>query len=99
MRAGRAIATTEDVRKAMQESVIPADTKLQLALVNGKKPKVEPLRPCPGPAMPLAAPEKESAGCQSRELPTTRGSADLDAIGTLPGTRQRAGIEAVLTGH
>jgi histone H3/H4 len=37
MRAGRATATTDDVRKAMQESVIPADSKLQRALENGRK--------------------------------------------------------------
>lgn len=33
----RDMATTADIKKAMQESVIPADTKLQLALERGKK--------------------------------------------------------------
>jgi hypothetical protein len=37
MRAGRAAATTDDVRKAMRESVIPADKKLQMALEVGRK--------------------------------------------------------------
>jgi hypothetical protein len=36
MKAGRNAATADDVRRAMQESVIPADTKLQSALAAGK---------------------------------------------------------------
>ena len=36
-RNNRAAATTEDVKMAMQESIVPADTKLHLALANGKK--------------------------------------------------------------
>jgi hypothetical protein len=40
MRSGRNAATTEDVRKAMQESVIPADTKLQHALQTGKPGRI-----------------------------------------------------------
>jgi histone H3/H4 len=45
MRAGRATATTADVRKAMQESVIPADTKLQRALENGRTGKLRKMTP------------------------------------------------------
>jgi hypothetical protein len=37
-RAGRKEATTDDVRRAMQESVIPADSKLVLALESAGKP-------------------------------------------------------------
>jgi hypothetical protein len=39
MRAGRKEATTADVRKAMQESVIPADSKLLRALEAGRNSK------------------------------------------------------------
>ena len=39
MRDSRDSATAGDVRKAMQESVIPADTKLHIALETGKRPK------------------------------------------------------------
>lgn len=39
MRAGRTEATTADVRKAMQESVIPADAKLLRALETGRNTK------------------------------------------------------------
>jgi len=45
MQAGRASATAEDVRKAMQESVIPADTKLFRALENGRRGKFGQLLP------------------------------------------------------
>lgn len=39
MKDGRAGATTADVRKAMQESVIPSDNKLVMALEAGRKTK------------------------------------------------------------
>jgi hypothetical protein len=39
MRDGRTDATTDDVRKAMQESVIPADAKLLRALETGRNSK------------------------------------------------------------
>jgi hypothetical protein len=57
----RATATTQDVRKAMQESVIPADTKLHCALEAGRKDKSrkimpEPVRIAPEP---VAASEPE----------------------------------------
>ena len=41
-RAGRREATTDDVRKAMSESVMPADKKLQTALETGRKAKLAP---------------------------------------------------------
>ena len=41
-RDGRQDATEEDVRKAMNESVIPADAKLQRALESGRKAKLAP---------------------------------------------------------
>ena len=46
-RSGRKTVTVEDVRKAMQESVIPADTKLQIALSAGKKARTHRLDPEP----------------------------------------------------
>jgi len=45
VQARRAAATAEDVRKAMQESVIPADTKLFRALENGRRGKSDKLIP------------------------------------------------------
>lgn len=50
MQADRAAATTADVRRAMQESVIPADTKLHLALAataTGKLAKLKPVAALP----------------------------------------------------
>lgn len=45
MREGRVVATANDVRKAMQESVIPADTKLFRALERGRNGKADKLLP------------------------------------------------------
>jgi hypothetical protein len=47
MRAGRSSAITDDVRKAMQESVIPADTKLHRALESGRKARPAKLTSAP----------------------------------------------------
>jgi len=68
----RAVATTEDVRKAMQESVIPADTKLHCALESGKRAKSrkitpEPVRIAPEPMAvsesdPVTMPERGNLG-------------------------------------
>jgi hypothetical protein len=49
-RAGRAAATTDDVRQAMQESVIPADTKLHRALEAGRKGRSARMAPVPATA-------------------------------------------------
>jgi hypothetical protein len=54
MRDGRHEATTADVRKAMQESVIPADSKLLRALQAGRNAKQTRL-PAPALALPAAA--------------------------------------------
>ena len=51
---GRDVATAGDVRRAMKESVVPADTKLLFALESGagaKLPKIKP-SPVPEPASP-----------------------------------------------
>jgi histone H3/H4 len=80
MRAGRATATTDDVRKAMQESVIPADTKLQCALENGRTGKHGKMTPAP--AQPARLPESllpsenESENFQS---PRGRGNQTVSA--------------------
>ena len=55
----RSEATTDDVRKAMQESVIPADAKLHRALAasaKGKQPKI-----LPSPLLPPARNESSAA--------------------------------------
>ena len=66
-RNGREAATTDDVRKAMQESVIPSDSKLQIALATGKKSK--DIR------VPASAPEianSDAAQDSQLEAPTLR---------------------------
>ena len=68
MRAGRNTATTDDVRKAMQESVIPADTKLHRALESGRKAR--PAKQTFAAAMP-PAPER-LAQRDSEDLSHTR---------------------------
>jgi hypothetical protein len=45
MQARRSVATADDVRKAMQESIIPADTKLFQALERGRNGKLDKLVP------------------------------------------------------
>lgn len=70
MRAGRKSATSEDVRKAMQESVIPADTKLHKALASGKTSKT------------LVSTEPAIADAGKKILPT-RQRAGLAESGTL----------------
>jgi hypothetical protein len=89
-REGRDTATTDDVRKAMQGSIIPADTKLQRALESVRKGKSR-MTPAAG-EIPIA--------------PEANGDTDLDEIlpdfarGNLsaPGSRIRAGAEAPLIG-
>ena len=92
MRDGRDTATTEDVRQAMQESVIPADTKLQSALAAGKKSKAAAMAAIPSPSPDLEA-ELDSL---PRTSPRPRADADLDQVQTEPLPRNRRGIEAVL---
>jgi len=53
--AGRAEATANDVRRAMQESVIPADTKLHRALESVGKGKLAKI--LPAPVMPITSTE------------------------------------------
>jgi histone H3/H4 len=84
MRAGRATATTDDVRKAMQESVIPADTKLHRALDASGKGK--PGKMPPAPVSPQAEMEPMPAPDSEEFLPA---HSRLAPIAT--GSRQRAG--------
>ena len=91
-RAGRVTATTDDVRHAMQESVIPADTKLQRALESGRKGKTR-MTPAVGETeIPFG--------------PAPHGESDPDGIFpdrtrenlSVTGSRIRAGAEASLIG-
>ena len=93
MRAGRDTATTEDVRKAMQESVIPADTKLHLALAAsaGKKSK-----PIPAP-MEAAAEDAESSEDSSPGATTPRRGSSPAQPGDIAPFPVRGNLEAVLT--
>jgi hypothetical protein len=97
MRAGRTVATTEDVRKAMQESVIPADTKLHMALATSKKSKAEPMMPLPESEPPMARVRDASADISSGTLPTRR-SADPGALEAIPRARQPENFKAHLIG-
>lgn len=51
-RAGRNESTPDDVRKAMQESFIPSDTKMKVALEAGKTGKTPRIKPTPVQPMP-----------------------------------------------
>ncbi|MGA2244323.1 MAG: ATP-binding protein [Verrucomicrobiota bacterium] len=97
MRAGREAATTDDVRKAMQESVIPADTKLHLALASGKKAKAESITPMPAPGMAQDRPQDDSDGTEAA-TPAGRRRADLDALGAPARARADVDFEAHLIG-
>jgi hypothetical protein len=90
MRAGRATATTEDVRKAMQESVIPADTKLHCALDANSKGRLHKMAPVP--ALPLAAVEPLPTPEVAEEIPPA--NSRLATIAT--GQRPRVGNPASL---
>lgn len=92
MQAGRSETTTGDVRKAMQESVIPADAKLHRALTAGEKSK----RLAPMVATPIQTPlsrtetilaDTNAAPSRSRPQPV------LEA----PGGHRRHEFEASLT--
>ena len=97
MRDGRDVANAVDVRRAMQESVIPADTKLQSALATGKKSKATadvPPAVYPASATGLDA-GQDSLPSVSRlrsESPPAR-----VAVESLPAVR--GDIKAVLAGH
>ena len=100
MKSGRDKAITDDVRKAMKESVIPADSKLQRALESGRKGRLS--RMLPTSALLTTedqAPEIETPGMQglSDKADTEE---NLPASPRLPalvsGTRNRAGNETSL---
>jgi hypothetical protein len=93
MRAGRAEVNTADVRKAMQESVIPADSKLLHALNTGDKSKIDLPMPSPAIVMPVEA-AKSGRAESSAGTPRARSHASLEA----PGSRRHVGIEAPLIG-
>ncbi len=95
MRAGRKEASTGDVRKAMQESVIPADSKLLRALEAGRKSKLAPVAPQAILGSPQANDLTEAP--QAAAMPAARRrSGNLDAEGLLPDLRRRGHIEADL---
>jgi hypothetical protein len=87
----RDVATTEDVRTAMQESVIPADTKLQRALENGRKGRLGKVAPVPAePELPAASPSARESAPEEVLPSRARGSLGLS------GSRAPAGHEASL---
>jgi len=91
LRAGRGEATADDVRKAMQESVIPADTKLHRALESVGKGRLA--RITPAPALPADSEVQETAlETGLDEFPPARSR--VPAL--VPGSRIRAGNEASL---
>jgi hypothetical protein len=77
-RAGMEHPTTEHVRKAMQESVIPSDTMLVRTLEHGRKagPKAQPIPPAPA---------------QTEVEPPSRGTRPVDDSGRVPAFRSRTG--------
>jgi AAA domain len=81
MRADRKDVTTADVRKAMQESVIPADSKLLRALESGRKSKpIIPARVAQSPAQTQTDPPARTTRpteIASIESPSRAGSLDL----------------------
>jgi hypothetical protein len=86
MRERRDVATAGDVRRAMKESVVPADTKLLCALgsvAGAKLPKIKPA--------PMAATEPEPETAKETFSPARRGVAPA-----VPGSRHRAGNPASL---
>ena len=87
MRAGRADATTDDVRKAMQESVIPADTKLHCALDASARGKLAKITPAP--VMPMAS--DETPPVSEEILPARSRLAPIASV-----ARSRAGDPASL---
>lgn len=64
MKDSRSAATTADVRKAMQESVIPADNKLHIALELGRTNKRGEMPP----ARPLPVPDGQPGAARSRSV-------------------------------
>ncbi len=93
MLAGRAVAITEDVRKAMQESVIPADTKLHRALdaTKGKQAKLTPAPMMPMPPAEIPAEPAEHAPEGEEILPARSRLAPIASV-----ARSRAGNPASL---
>jgi hypothetical protein len=97
MRDGREAATTDDVRKAMKESVIPADTRLQLALASARKSKAAPIAPAPEPGAALE-PFAADPGRNGLAAPRVRRPGDSGAAAALPAARRAEGFEAQLIG-
>lgn len=90
MREQRDVATAGDVRRAMKESVVPADTKLLCALGSVAGAKLLKIKPAPLAAL-IAAPEPE-AETTEEILPAARRS----VAPAVPGSRHRAGNPAPL---
>jgi hypothetical protein len=105
-RSGRAEATAKDVRKAMQESVIPADTKLHRALEsvgNGKLPRIKPapaMSPISASESVAAAFDRSPSGHESENttaMPRNRGGLPMPALGSDRAVTIRGGMEVGLT--
>lgn len=70
MKDGRKTATTGDVKRAMKESVIPADSKLHMALEAGRQSKRAKLAP-PGPLPEQKPLQRQNDFAPPRERSTT----------------------------
>lgn len=90
MRERRDVATAGDVRRAMKESVVPADTKLLCALGSVAGAKLPKIKPAPM-AEPVAAPELAPEATEEILPAARRGVAPA-----VPGSRRRAGNSASL---
>ena len=98
--AGRQTVTTADVRAAMKQSVMPADTRLQAALADGRKPRRQASQ---APVQVLTAPVDTAPviesggrlpGGQIQEFTARRETRPAD----LAGGRRQTGFEVPLVG-
>ena len=91
-RFGRPEPTADDVRKAMNESVIPADTKLQRALESGRKAKLA-AGPASGDELPPEPMPASGIGEALDEFSPRREVAPVDLAA--PCRRSGAGVALV----
>jgi hypothetical protein len=88
-RASRTEATSEDVRIAMKESVIPADTRLHVALEAGRKAKA-------GHRLPIAPAQSVLTPARPENMEGSEASAPIEQVGGRSGINRRPGG---FTGH
>ena len=95
MKAAREAITSEDVRLAMRESVLPSDTKLNLALATGKTPRSAATVEANASS---CAPRRDSSPLAPR--PGCGPSPVLRPVDSLmpPPASARRGVEAALNG-